>query len=155
MLSSRGRGMAIVFALGGCTTVANERVDDPATSLDETVFRCSVEPILARQCSYTACHGNAGTPLRVYTPGKLRAAPPADIDASTALLTDAEHHANFESAAGFAFGITTAEESLLLRKTTPPDRGGFAHEGGAMFAGPDDPQYKAIVDWLAHRGVCP
>lgn len=155
MLSSWGRGIAVSLALGACTTVANERVDDPAKALDETVFKCSVEPILARQCSYTACHGNAGTPLRVFTPGKLRAATPADIDASTAVLTDAEHHANFESAAAFAFGDVAAVDNLLLRKTTPPNAGGFAHAGGAIFTGTGDAQYKAIADWLGHRGVCP
>ena len=89
-----------------CTEVANEAVENPASTLDETVFRCNVEPILARQCSYTACHGNPGSPLRVYSPGKLRANPPATIDEAIAPLSEAERHANFESAAGFKYGVT-------------------------------------------------
>jgi len=157
MLSSWGRGLAIVttIVVGACTTVTNEPATDPSTKLDETVFRCKVEPILARQCSYPACHGNAGTALRVYTPGKLRIAKPQDLDEATAPLTDAEHHANFASAAGFSFGDVVPEDNLLLRKTTPPNEGGFSHLGGVIFSGTADAQYHAIFDWLRHQGSCP
>ena len=72
-------GLAAVMAVAACTDAVNEPAVDPATKLNETVFRCNVEPILARQCSYNACHGQEGTALRVYTPGKLRATPPANI----------------------------------------------------------------------------
>lgn len=75
--------------LCGCTDVSNEAVANPAAKLDEAVFRCNVQPILARQCSYNACHGNPGSALRVYSPGKLRATTPANIDEAIAPLTDA------------------------------------------------------------------
>ncbi len=157
MLSSWARGVGLVLVLvltGACTTIENERATDPSTTLDETVFKCKVEPILARQCSYPACHGNAGTALRVYTPGKLRIQPPHDLDASTAPLTDPEHHANFTSAAGFAYGNVAADDNLLLRKTTTSAAGGFSHLGGAIF-GQGDAQYQVIKDWLTHKGACP
>ena len=140
--------------LAACS-VANEGVPDPATALDETVFRCSVEPILARQCSFNACHGNAGSALRVYTPGKLRAAPAATLDDAILPLTDAEEHANFESAAGFAFGLTSIDDDLLLRKPLPATAGGFEHKGGAIYSGTGDAQYTAIRAWLAKAGTCP
>src|SRR5271154_2583428 len=107
--SSRGPLAAIVFA--ACTGVPNAPAPDPAASLNETVFECNVQPILVRQCSYTACHGIAGTALRVYSPGKLRATPAANIDALIAPLTMDEQHANFESAAAFAFDTTSVDDN--------------------------------------------
>ena len=137
----------------GCTTIENGPLADPARTLDETVFRCTVEPVLARQCSYTGCHGIAGSALRVYAPGKLRAAPPVDIDAAIAPLTEAEHHANFESAAGFA--AQQPGDNHLLRKPLAASAGGFAHAGGAIFPSTSDPQYQAIAAWLLGKGRCP
>jgi hypothetical protein len=119
------------------------------------VFRCSVEPVLVRQCSYTACHGVAGSPLRVYSPGKLRAVRPADIDAAVAPLTEAEHHANFLSASGFQFAAGDPVDNLLLRKTLPETENGYAHEGGAIFGSTGDAQWMVIDAWLSGTGRCP
>jgi len=143
-----------IVALVSCTTVQNAAVTDPSTTLDETVFRCNVEPILARQCSYLGCHGNAGTALRVYTPGKLRAAPPANIDESEAALSDDEQHGNFTSAAGFSLPDASPGANLLLLKPLPESFGGREHLGGAIFTSTDDPQFVAIYRWLTGGGAC-
>lgn len=148
------RGGAACLLFGACSTVSNGPATDPAAGLSETVFRCNVEPILARQCSYTACHGIAGTALRVYTPGKLRASPPADSNALIAPLTDAEHHANFLSAAAFSFGVGSPDDTFLLRKPLAAVAGGYEHQGGAIFGSPSDAQYVAIRAWLAGQGAC-
>lgn len=141
--------------LGGCTTVANERVDDPTADLDRQRFACAVEPVLARDCSYTGCHGNARFPLRVYSVGKLRAGSMDTLEARLAELTDAERLANFRSAAGFSFGGVSPGDNLLLRKALPAEDGGYEHLGGAIFTGPDDPRAVAIHDWLAGGTGCP
>ena len=149
-----GSGVVLVCAVvAGCAAVDNAPAPDPAAKLSEMVFRCKVEPILARQCSYNACHGNPGSALRVYTPGKLRAAPAATIDDAIAPLTEAEHHANFESASGFSFA-TPADDNLLLRKPLPATSGGFAHKGGAIYVDANDSQYGAIRAWLTGQGAC-
>ena len=153
MFSRLGIRVGLIF-LSACSTVSNETAPEPSAALSEPVFRCNVEPILARQCSYNACHGNAGSALRVYTPGKLRAAVAADIDAAIAPLTEAEHHANFESASGFSFGLESVDDNLLLRKPLPPREGGFAHKGGAIFNGKTDAEYMVILTWLDGRGAC-
>lgn len=145
---------ACVFVLAACNTVTNSSAPDPTTSLDEAVFRCNVQPILVRQCSYNACHGNAGSPFRVYSPGKLRASPPANIDDAIAVLTEAEQHANFTSAAGFIFDASV-DDDWLLRKPLPAALGGYEHKGGAIFSGTSDAQYVAIHDWLSGTGACP
>lgn len=148
------RAWGLALALCSCTEVVNEPVANPAGKLDEKVFRCNVEPILARQCSYNGCHGNADNPFRVYSPGKLRATPPKNIDEQIAPLTEAEHHANFESAAGFNFNVTAVDNNFLLRKPLPATDGGFEHLGGAIYTGTSDAQYSAIRNWLLGKGVC-
>jgi hypothetical protein len=143
--------------LNGCSDVQNASAADPSKSLDETVFRCNVEPVLVRQCSYNACHGIAGvsgSALRVYSPGKLRASTPPDIDTAIAVLTDAEQHANFQSAAGFNFGLTNVDDNWLLRKPLPAPLGGYEHKGGAIWRDTSDPQYIAIRAWLTGTGMC-
>lgn len=154
-ISIRATCASLLALAGACTEVESPSVADPSMSLDEKVFRCNVEPVLARQCSYPACHGIAGAALRVYTPGKLRAAKPADLDVGSAPLTEAEHHANFQSASGFKFGVKDPLDNWLLRKTLPAALGGYKHEGGPIFDGPGDPQWVAIHDWLAGTGRCP
>jgi len=144
----------VALLASACSAVENASVSDPATSLSEPVFRCNVQPILVKQCSYNACHGIAGTALRVYSPGKLRAMPAMDIDTLIAPLSDDEQHANFESAAGFAFGTTSVDDNFLLRKPLAAADGGYEHFGGAIFPSGADPQYAAIRAWLAGTGAC-
>lgn len=147
--------IAAAIAAGACTDVGNDGAPNPSGSLSEAVFQCKVEPVLIRDCSYTGCHGNAGFPLRVYSPGKLRATTPSTLDDAIAALTTAEHHANFESAAAFAFGDVAPDDNLLLRMNLPAAVGGFGHKGGAAFVNMSDPGYVAIHDWLAGTGTCP
>src|SRR3954463_6354724 len=154
-LSAAVRASAPLLLVAACTTVENGSAPSPDKSLDEAVFKCSVEPVLVRQCSYTARHGIAGAALRIYSPGKLRAAPPADIDAAIAPLTAAEHHANFLSASGFKFGTADVLDNLLLRKPLAPSQGGYGHEGGAIFADSSDKEWLAIQAWLSGTGKCP
>lgn len=152
------RAIVLVFGVIACSPVSNDQAADPAAMLDENVFECSVEPILAKYCSYNACHGidkANGAALRVYTPGKLRASPPANFDALIAPLTDAEHHANFESAAGFNWNLTSVDDNFLLRKPLPSGAGGYEHQGGAIYADANDPNYVAIRSWLTGQGKCP
>jgi hypothetical protein len=153
MYRAGGSGIVLLCAVVGCAAVDNAPQADPAGKLSEMVFRCKVEPILARQCSYNACHGNAGAALRVYTPGKLRATQPMTIDDAIAPLTDAEQHANFESASGFSFD-TPVDDNWLLRKPLPATSGGFAHKGGAIYIDANDSQYVAIRAWLSGSGAC-
>jgi hypothetical protein len=147
--------VAALLVLAACSSVDNSAVTDPALALSEPVFRCKVEPILIRQCSYNACHGIAGTALRVYSPGKLRATPANTIDELIAALTDAEHHANFESAAGFSFGLTSVDDNFLLRKPLAASAGGYEHFGGPIFGSAADMDYQTIRGWLVGQGACP
>jgi hypothetical protein len=160
-MSSRIGVIAALALSGACSPVTNDSVADPAAMLDENVFKCSVQPILAKYCSYNACHGIAGAntidgaALRVYTPGKLRATTPTNFNDLVAPLTDAEQHANFESAAGFSWNLRSVDDNFLLRKPLPASAGGYEHQGGPIWAGTSDPNYIAVRQWLAGQGKCP
>lgn len=147
--------MVLLLALVGCTAVQSDPATDPSSTLDEASFRCNVEPILARDCSYTGCHGQAGMPLRVYSSGKLRAGDASTLAKLIEPVTEDEHHANFRSAAGFSIGGIEPGDNLLVRKNLPPDEGGYAHLGGAAFTGATDHRAQVILTWLSGGTGCP
>jgi hypothetical protein len=156
MLRTPAALLVATAAVASCTDVTNGPADDPAAGLDENVFHCKVEPILARDCSYGACHGIDGAALRVYRPGLLRATTPDTMDQAITPLTTAERHANFLAAAGFSFGGIAPEDNFLLRKPLPRAEGGYEHAGGAIYVGgTGDARYQTIHDWLAGKGTCP
>lgn len=143
------------LAAVGCTAVENQPDPGAITELDEASFQCAVEPTLIRDCSYSACHGNAGFPLRVYSIGKLRAGDMTTLTARIAPLTDAEHHANYLSARAFDYGGVAPEDNELLRKVLPVNDGGYAHRGGEIFTGLDDPRAVKMLNWLSGQtGLC-
>ena len=144
----------VLVILGtSCAAVENEPLANPTATLDEAAFRCKVEPILVKQCSYLACHGKAESALRVYSPGKLRQSSPTNNDDANAELTEVEHHGNYTSAAGFAVATAPADNWLLL-KPLPANLGGYEHDGGAIYAGTTDPQFVAIATWLGGGKSC-
>ena len=155
MLSTVLTAMLAVAASTGCAVDENAPTPTAIAALNETSFKCNVEPILVRDCSYFACHGIEGKPLRIYGIGRLRQGPAATLDERTAPLTTAERHANFLAAQAFTFGDTTPDDSLLLRKVLPTADGGFGHTGGAIFTGTTDPRAVAIRAWLAGGTTCP
>jgi len=155
-----GRSLLIIatcvgLAAAACAAVDNQPAPGAIAELDEASFKCAVEPTLIRDCSYTACHGNAGFPLRVYSIGKLRVGDMTTLALRTAPLTDAEHHANYLSARAFDYGGVAAEDNLILRKVLPVNDGGYEHKGGAIFTGLDDPRAVKLLNWLSGQsGLC-
>ncbi len=115
-----------------------------------------IEPILIRDCSYLACHGNAGLALRVYSVGKLRAGESSTLDTRTAPLTTDERHANYESALGFSFPNVAPQDNFLVRKPLAQSLGGYEHTGGAIYSGLDDPRFMNMLAWVQGQPlVCP
>jgi hypothetical protein len=128
-----------------------DHVPDPSgvASLDESIFKCQIEPMLIRDCSYIACHGEATFPLRIYSVGKLRLGVSTDQTSRTLPLTPDEEHANFLSASGFAWNGVAPFDNLLIRKPLPTAEGGYEHKGGAIYAGGDDRRVDHLSQWLS------
>jgi hypothetical protein len=134
----------------------------PDNFLDYNDYVCNVMPVLAKRCSYVACHGNADHALRVYSPGKLRLAPPTTRAARDSVMTADEVERNFESASGILLGTTAADRNppdvqrvLFLGKPLKASAGGAEHHGVGIFPAfpytdPNkDPEFTALVAWVA------
>jgi len=149
--------VALFLALlaSGCGS-QNLAQPDPGglAALDEPTFRCAVEPILQRECSYLGCHGREGMPLRLYGVGALRLEEGKTSAGRARPLSDGEQHANFLSALGQSFH-TPAPRNQLVLKGLPSRAGGYAHVGGVIWSGLDDPRVQIILGWLSGQaGGC-
>ncbi len=127
-------------------------LDAPATraTLDEPFFRCKVQPILTKNCSMHACHGDGTRFFRQYARNRLRQGIAGEAERNVK-LSDRERRFNYEAARAFVDANDVAE-SLLLKKTLSSGAGGYYHgatryEGGNVFATADDPEYRVLVDW--------
>ena len=153
------------LALTGCPALDPNRglasTAPPAQLLDYNEFVCAVEPVLIRRCSYLGCHGNADHALRLYSPGKLRAAAAATRNERDARLSAAEVEANFASAVGTVYAANADERAagddrvLLLAKPTAARAGGSEHHGVGIFPVPPaqtldrDPESPPSADCAA------
>lgn len=136
----------------GCTASS---VEPPPAAPDRARFATDVLPILARDCAFPDCHGDARRFLRVYVPGRTR------LDPSTALLapiTELEIDASYERARSMlqASEDDPVGEAPLLRKPLDVEAGGAPHRGldrygRDVFSSTDDPRYQAIAAWIEGR----
>jgi hypothetical protein len=147
--------LALAFAQGCAAPNLSEPDPSAIAQLDEATFRCSVEPTFVQQCSYIGCHGREDMPFRVYGVGALRVSGGQTSAGRAQPLTEAEHHANYLSATGQSFHTPPSMNQLVL-KGLPPQAGGYAHEGGVIWSGLDDPRVQRLLAWLSGAtGGCP
>ncbi len=123
-------------------------------------FICEVQPVLARQCSFPACHGSPGRALSLVAPGRMRlsdeypiarlATPSSELAAGThPPLTAAELRYNYEQAMAFVSPDGDAGRSLLLGKPLAVGAGGLYHAPNAdVFESVSAPGYQIIARWL-------
>lgn len=163
--AARSFAVAVMVAAAGCPSPDPSQgltQTTPEALLDYNDYVCNVMPVLVKRCSYVACHGNELHALRVYSPGKLRLAPPTTRMARDAKLTADEVSRNFESAVGILLGTTAADRNppdvqrvLLLGKPLKASAGGAEHHGVGIFPAypytdPNkDPEFTALVAWVA------
>ena len=140
-------GCLMWLALGCSAPNLSQPDPEGLAALDETAFRCAVQPILQRDCSYLGCHGREEMPLRLYGVGALRVEKGKTSAGRASPLSDAELHANFLSAQGQSFH-TPPERNQLVLKGLPSAAGGYAHVGGAIWSGPDDARVQTLLSWL-------
>ena len=156
------RALLFLTLLCGCPTPDPAKgIQSTADSLDYNYFVCNVQPVLARRCSYLACHGNPQHALRVYSPGKLRLTDDGTRNGRDGLLTADEVNLNFQSAAGLVITASPQDRAapdvqrvLLLGKPLARREGGAEHHGVAIFPVfpaqhiADDPEFIALVQWV-------
>ena len=112
-------------------------------------FDTAVLPVLEQRCGAAVCHGVA--------PGAEEAGDVIDwellfwaVDGQGHILDPDEA---YEAALRAINTVESPEFSTLLRKPLAVGFGGLPHYGRTAFAGPQDPAYVALRDWIAMEPV--
>jgi hypothetical protein len=146
--ATEGRSILLASALllSGC--VESERFAQPP-EVNRERFEAEVYPILLRDCSFPACHGNTDRFFRVHGPGRTRLDPETlPYDAPTT----AEIDATFDRTRSMLAAVPDPRESLLLRKPLEASAAGGAHMGldalgRNVYASREDPSWQTIAAW--------
>jgi len=145
-------------AASGCGTGAGKPSESRTLEpLDESFYRCRVQPIFDRSCAQLACHGAEDRPLRTYSRLKWRIDPlrrGTHMNDGNAALTADEWCRNYDSARAFA--TSDAAGSELLTQPLRPAVGGLTHAGYTLFWDTSDDDYQTLREWLegASLGSC-
>lgn len=134
-----------LFALAACEGPSpglSPLADAPALE----TFAMEAGPLLEKRCADASCHGFADRPFALYAAGRRRANP-ADTFIAEPLTYD-EIGANLDAVLGF-LDTPGARESTLLQKAL----GRLGHGGGAVFAHPTDPEFRALERALTDTGA--
>jgi len=112
-----------------------------AQTLDFETYRAKVEPIFLKKRPTHArcivCHDNARTSFRLQ--------PLADGQTAWTLEQSRQNFENVQRLVNLANPMA----SPLLKHPLAEDAGGDDfHSGGRQFASQDDPDWKAIADWV-------
>ncbi len=137
----------------------------PRPEVDRVAFECAVQPVLARECSMPACHGNPARRLRVLAPGRMRLAaeltkafaqqPPSDHAAGYhPALTSVEVDENFAQARSMIVTGQPVQDCPLLDRPLAVAAGGIYHaEGGDIFPSTSSADYLTLRKWIEGGGA--
>jgi hypothetical protein len=106
---------------------------DPSPTDEFALFTQVANPVLSKSCAAGNCHGTMTNALyltRGTTPQEIRW--------------------NYFAAVDYL--AATPPESEILRRPLATSQGGSYHEGGALFASVNDPDYQALVQWATKHG---
>jgi hypothetical protein len=143
--------LVILLASAGCVTT------DTALSLptvDASVFRSSVYPILLADCGFPACHGTSQRPFSIFGPGRTRLlAETMPYDPAT----PAELAHSFTRAQSMLLGPDGVRRSPLLRKPLAISAGGAGHYGedpwgNNLYLTKTDPHFIVLFFWATSEG---
>lgn len=112
-----------------------------AQTLDFEVFKARVEPVFLKKrpghARCVSCHVDAATAFRLQK-----------LPAGAAMWTEEQSRKNFEVASHLVTPGDPASSRLLKHPLAPDAGGDIFHGGGHQFSSPQDPEYKAIADWI-------
>jgi hypothetical protein len=112
-----------------------------AQSLDFETYRTKVEPIFLKKrpnhARCVVCHSAANNSFKLLP-----------LDEGAAAYTEAESRQNFAVVSRLV-NFKNVLESPLLKHPLAHDAGGDEfHSGGRQFLSRDDPDWKAMADWI-------
>jgi hypothetical protein len=140
---------ALAFGLACSVGCGDPSGQFAITEPDFATFEAQVMPVLARDCSFHACHGARQRFFQVLGPGRPRLSPlTPDADP----LTPEELRFNYERARSMIDRDDPARSPLFL-KPLEPVAGGAGHEGTDLFGrnvyqDKLDPAYLVLQNWV-------
>jgi len=117
-----------------------------APALDFEGFRTRVEPIFLKKreghARCVVCHTRATTPFRLQP-----------LSAGSTSWNDEESRRNFEAARRLVVPGEALRSRLLTMALAEEAGGAPFHPGGKHWESQDDPEWKALADWVAARST--
>ena len=119
---------------------------------DFSEFHNTIYPVLLRDCSFAACHGDAGRFFRVWGPGRTRLPGKTSTPEAFDLPTGDELSATYSLSLAF-IDANDAAQSDLLRKPLAIEAGGAAHGGidaygRNVYRTVQDSGFAALAAWV-------
>jgi hypothetical protein len=131
----------ILFLLFG------QAVAPPASTLDYATFKTKVQPLFAEKrpghARCITCHSRS-TAFRLQPLPKGRTA-----------YTEEESRKNFEAASRFVVAGTPSKSRLLTMPLAHEAGGTEFHPGGKHWMTQDDPEWKAMAEWVKNAALSP
>lgn len=164
--------VALAVVVGAAVVGGGCAVDNPLEPLPQpsfAYFACAVQPVLDRDCSNSACHGNVARGMQVLSPSRMRIASEyalarlaiSEDDVESGIhppLTGVEVAFNYEQSRGWATARSPNRPAPILDMPLAVSAGGIYHTThGDVFASPDDAGFQVIAAWLrgATEAECP
>ncbi|HIA00562.1 MAG TPA: hypothetical protein EYN66_01390 [Myxococcales bacterium] len=156
----------LTFVLAGCELSVPPA---PPPDLDSAYFACSVQPVLARECSFPGCHGNPDRAFQVLAPARMRLSdqylvaralltPDELIQKVNPPLTETELAFNLNQSRFMIRPYDAPQDTQLLTRSLSVAAGGIYHApNGDIFHSKKDEGYRRILAWIngAGAGDCP
>ena len=135
----------LIVALGVCVVLDAAWTALPAQpkpTLDFEFFKTRVEPVfLKKRSGHTrcyVCHGEgSGNAFRLQK-----------LPAGEKFWNEEQSRSNFATVSALVNPGDPATSRLLMQPLAPEAGGNVFHSGGRQFASKNDPDYKALTDWV-------
>jgi hypothetical protein len=137
--------LAIVLAAGiglAAAWVSDLPAQSPA--LDYDVFKARVEPVFLRKreghTRCYICHAESNNALHLER-----------MPAGASFWTEEQSRKNFDTVSALVVPGDVANSRLLLQPLAPEAGGNTFHSGGRQFASKNDPDWKALAQWVGGK----
>ncbi len=115
-----------------------------AQSLDFATYRARVEPVFTKprpgHARCVACHSAANNSFRLQP-----------LAEGATAYTEEQSRKNFDVVSKLVTPGDPAKSILLIHPLAQEAGGDLFHSGGRQFTSKDDPDWKAIADWIGKR----
>jgi hypothetical protein len=112
-----------------------------AAGLDFEMYRTRVEPVFLKKrpghARCVVCHESNSSGFHLET-----------LASGATTWTEEQSRRNFESVLRLVVPGNPGASKLLLHPLAPAAGGDYFHGGGRQFASREDPEWKAIADWI-------